>query len=50
MIKGLERLKITDNKYMTDLRPDRLTAVSTYDHKNFNFFVIPFYLQSAPVK
>jgi hypothetical protein len=24
MIKGLERLKNTDNKYMADLRPDRL--------------------------
>jgi hypothetical protein len=26
------------------------TAVRTYDRKNLIFFVIPFYLQSVPVK
>jgi hypothetical protein len=40
MIKRLERLKNTVNRYMADLRP-----------KNLDFFlVMPCYLQYVPVK
>jgi hypothetical protein len=35
---------------VVNLRPMQLMTVSTYDHKNYFFFVITFYLQSVPVK